>query len=44
MAAVMVTPPASKRIQASGMKSDRMIAGTPMKCVALLRASWWYAA
>jgi hypothetical protein len=33
-------PPTSKRSHASGMNSDSAMAGTPMKCVALLRASW----
>jgi hypothetical protein len=40
---LMPDRPISKRIHDSGMNSESMMAGTPKKCVALLRASWWYA-
>src|SRR3954463_13918469 len=43
MPALIGTPASSMRSHASGMKSDSTMIGTPMKCVALLRASWWYA-
>jgi len=38
-AALIATPPNSTRSHASGMNNESTMIGTPMKCVALLRAS-----